>query len=81
MRKINFIVAMLLFIGATAMAQTTAKNFKADDYASFGEKFKVNRVYNKAEMLKKYKKLKKAIRLRFSSNRISNPYAKRKAAG
>jgi hypothetical protein len=70
MRKINFIVVMLLFVGATAMAQTTAKNFKADDYASFGEKFKVNRVYNKAEMLKKYKKLKKGdtLTVQFESN-------------
>ena len=70
MKKINFIAMMLLFIGATAMAQTTAKNFKADDYAAFGEKFKVNRVYNKAEMLKKYKKLKKGdtLTVQFESN-------------
>ncbi len=57
MKKINLLFAMLLLIGASAMAQKSA--FNANDYASFGEKFKVNRVYNKAEMMKQYKKLKK----------------------
>lgn len=59
MRKINFILLMLLLVGTAATAQNKAKAFNADNYASFGEKFKVNRVYNKAEMMKKYKKLKK----------------------
>ena len=70
MKKINFIVVMLLFVGTTLMAQTTAKNFNANDYTSFGEKFKVNRVYNKAELLKKYKKLKKGdtLTVQFESN-------------
>lgn len=57
MKKINILLVMLLMIGTSVMAQKTA--FNANDYASFGEKFKVNRVYNKAEMMKKYKKLKK----------------------
>lgn len=59
MKKITTILVLLLFIGTSVMAQTKAKAFNANDYASFGEKFKVSRVYNKAEMMKKYKKLKK----------------------
>jgi len=57
MKKINLLLMMLLLIGTVATAQKTA--FNANDYASFGKKFKVNRVYNKAEMMKQYKKLKK----------------------
>ena len=61
---------MLLLAGTTLMAQKKATPFNANNYASFGEKFKVNRVYNKAEMLKKYKKLKKGDTLvvQFESN-------------
>ncbi|WP_396157426.1 DUF4920 domain-containing protein [Flavobacterium sp.] len=69
MKKINFIVVLFLLIGTTVMAQKKA-TFNANDYASFGEKFKVDKVYNKAEMLKKYKKLKKGDTLvvQFESN-------------
>lgn len=51
------------------MAQKKAA-FNANDYASFGEKFKVTKVYNKAEMLKKYKQLKKGdtLTVQFASN-------------
>lgn len=69
-----FLIAAVLFTGSNMMAQSkatvTAKTFNAKDYASFGEKFKVNKVYNKAEMLKKYKKLKKGDTLvvQFESN-------------
>ena len=57
-------------VGTSVIAQNKTKAFDANDYASFGEKFKVNRVYNKAEMLKKYKKLKKGDTLvvQFESN-------------
>jgi hypothetical protein len=60
---------MLLIIGTSAMAQKKAA-FNANDYASFGEKFKVTKVYNKAEMLKKYKQLKKGdtLTVQFASN-------------
>ncbi|MCF6131876.1 DUF4920 domain-containing protein [Flavobacterium wongokense] len=58
MKKINLILVMLLLVGTSMMAQKKTA-FNPNDYASFGEKFKVERVYNKAEMLKKYKKLKK----------------------
>lgn len=69
MKKINLILVMLLLIGTSVVAQKKTA-FNANDYASFGEKFKVNRVYNKAEMLKKYKKLKKGDTLvvQFESN-------------
>jgi hypothetical protein len=69
MKKINFIVVMFLWLGTTVIAQKKA-TFNANDYASFGEKFKVDKVYNKAEMLKKYKKLKKGDTLvvQFESN-------------
>lgn len=49
---------LLLMVGTSVIAQKKTA-FNTNDYASFGEKFKVDRVYNKAEMLKKYKKLKK----------------------
>jgi len=69
MKKINFIVVMFLLIGTTVIAQKKS-TFNANDYASFGENFKVEKVYNKAEMLKKYKKLKKGDTLvvQFESN-------------
>jgi hypothetical protein len=69
MKKINFIVVLFLLLGTTVMAQKNV-TFNANDYASFGEKFKVDKVYNKAEMLKKYKKLKKGDTLvvQFESN-------------
>jgi len=60
---------MLLFIGTTMMAQKAA-TFKADDYNSFGDKFKVTKVLTKDQMLKKYKNLKKGdtINVQFASN-------------
>ena|SRR6218665_1588023 len=69
MRKINSILVMLLFIGTTMMAQKAA-TFKADDYNSFGDKFKVTKVLTKDQMLKKYKNLKKGdtINVQFASN-------------
>jgi len=59
MKKINYVLVLLLLIGTAMTAQKKAPAFNSNDYASFGEKFKVNRVYNKAEMMKKYKNLKK----------------------
>ncbi len=70
MKKFNFILMMVLFVGTSMMAQKKATPFNANDYALFGDKFKVSRVYNKAEMMKKYKKLKKGDTLvvQFESN-------------
>lgn len=51
------IIVLFLLVGTSVIAQKKA--FNANEYASFGEKFKVTKVYNKAEMMKKYKKLKK----------------------
>ncbi len=59
MKKINYVLVMLLLIGTSMIAQKKAPSFNSSDYASFGAKFKVNRVYNQAEMMKKYKQLKK----------------------
>jgi hypothetical protein len=59
-KKINLILIMFFVcVGSTVMAQKKASAFNSNDYAAFGDKFKVTKVYNKAEMLKKYKKLKK----------------------
>lgn len=58
MKKINLLIVVFLFAVTSINAQKKTA-FNANDYASFGEKFKVERVYNKAEMMKKYKKLKK----------------------
>jgi len=69
--KINVILLMLLLcIGSTAMAQKKSKVFDSKDYALFGDKFKVTKIYTKNEMLKKYKKLKKGdtITVQFQSN-------------
>jgi hypothetical protein len=69
--NINVILLVLLFcIGSTAMAQKKSKAFDSKDYALFGEKFKVTKIYTKNEMLKKYKKLKKGdtITVQFQSN-------------
>ena len=70
MKKINFILIMLLFVGTTIMAQKTAKAFNSKEYALFGDKFKVTKIYTKNEMLKKYKSLKKgdSITVQFQSN-------------
>jgi hypothetical protein len=69
MKKINFIVILFLLLGSNVFGQKKT-TINTNDYASFGEKFKVERVYNKSEMLKKYKKLKKGDTLvvQFESN-------------
>jgi hypothetical protein len=69
MKKLNFVVILFLLLGTTVIGQKKA-TINTNDYASFGEKFKVDRVYNKSEMLKKYKKLKKGdtIVVQFESN-------------
>jgi len=74
MKKLNLIlIALLLFVGSNAVAQSkakpTAKTFNAKDYASFGEKFKVAKLLTKEQMLKKYKTLKKGdtITVQFES--------------
>jgi pyruvate kinase len=54
----NYVLVMFLLLATTIIAQKKAP-FNANDYVSFGEKFKTEKVYNKDEMLKKYKKLKK----------------------
>ena len=61
---------LLVCIGTTIMAQKKAKTFDGKDYASFGDKFKVTKIYTKNEMLKKYKTLKKGdtITVQFESN-------------
>lgn len=60
---------MFLFIGTTLSAQKKTA-FNADDYASFGDKFKVTKILTKDQMLKKYKNLKKGdtINVQFASN-------------
>ena len=74
MKKINlFLVAFVLLVGANVSAQTKtkkAKPFNANEYALFGEKFKVTKILTKDEMLKKYKNLKKGdtINVQFVSN-------------
>jgi hypothetical protein len=71
MKKINlFLVMLLVCVGTTIMAQKKAKTFDGKDYASFGDKFKVTKIYSKNEMLKKYKTLKKGdtITVQFESN-------------
>jgi hypothetical protein len=70
-KKINVILLVLLLcIGSTVMAQKKSKAFDTKDYALFGDKFKVTKIYTKNEMLKKYKKLKKGdtITVQFQSN-------------
>ena len=70
MKKINIILIMLLFVATTVMAQKSTKTFNSNDYALFGDKFKVSKIYTKNEMLKKYKTLKKGdtINVQFQSN-------------
>ena len=70
MKKINIILIMLLFVATTVMAQKSTKTFNSNDYALFGDKFKVSKIYTKNEMLKKYKTLKKwdTINVQFQSN-------------
>ena len=71
MKKINVILVMLLVcVGTTVMAQKKTKTFDSKEYALFGDKFKVTKIYTKDEMLKKYKALKKGDTLvvQFQSN-------------
>ena len=73
MKKINFfLILTVLFIGFNSIAQTkvAVKSFSSNDYALFGEKFKVAKILTKNEMLKKYKSLKKGdtITVQFESN-------------
>ncbi|WP_309613301.1 DUF4920 domain-containing protein [Flavobacterium sp.] len=71
MKKVNVILIMLLLcVGTAVMAQKKAKAFDNKEYASFGDKFKVSKIYTKEQMLKKYKTLKKGdtIRVQFQSN-------------
>lgn len=71
MKKINVILVMLLVcVGSTVVAQKKAKAFDSKEYALFGDKFKVTKIYTKDEMLKKYKALKKGDTLvvQFQSN-------------
>jgi hypothetical protein len=65
----NYVLVLFLLLTTTIIAQKKAP-FNANDYVSFGEKFKTEKVYNKDEMLKKYKKLKKGDTLvvQFESN-------------
>ena len=73
MKKINVIlIALLLFIGTNVIAQSKSKAtaFNSNNYALFGEKFKVNKVLSNKDLLKKYKTLKKgdSITVQFKSN-------------
>ena len=75
MKKINVIlIALLLFTGINVIAQSksksTIKPFNSNEYALFGEKFKVNKVLTNKELLKKYKTIKKgdSLTVQFQSN-------------
>lgn len=71
MKKINVILILLLLsFGTAVVAQKKSKSFNDKDYASFGNKFKVTKIYTKDQMLKKYKTLKKGdtISVQFQSN-------------
>ncbi|TGD57890.1 DUF4920 domain-containing protein [Flavobacterium humi] len=78
MKKINvFAFLMVLFISFGAHSQVSSKKVKAGtaavntkDYALFGDKFTASKVLTNAEMLKKYKSLKKGdtIKVQFKSS-------------
>jgi len=73
MKKINlflFLTLLLISFNTIAQSKSSAKSFNSNDYALFGEKFKVTKILNKNEMLKKYKSLKKGdtITVQFQSN-------------
>jgi hypothetical protein len=61
---------LLVGLGTSVSAQKKVKAFDSKEYTSFGDKFKVTKIYTKNEMLKKYKKLKKGdtITVQFQSN-------------
>ncbi|MBP6558538.1 MAG: DUF4920 domain-containing protein [Flavobacterium sp.] len=73
MKKINLLlIAIALFMSSNVIAQSKANAtaFDAKNYALFGEKFKVNKILTKDQMLKKYKNLKKGdtVTVQFQSN-------------
>ncbi len=71
MKKIKFLAfAFFMMLAVSTFAQSKKVVFKAEDYASFGEKFKVKKVYTNEYMLKKYKALKKGdtITVQFMAN-------------
>lgn len=73
MKKINvflFVALLLISFNTIAQSKSSAKSFNSNDYALFGEKFKVAKILTKDQMLKKYKSLKKGdtITVQFQSN-------------
>ncbi|MBC7525608.1 MAG: DUF4920 domain-containing protein [Flavobacterium sp.] len=76
MKKINLLVFLVILTTSfTATAQTKSKTknttstINAYDYALFGEKFSLNNILTKDQMLKKYKSLKKgdSLAVKFTS--------------
>lgn len=73
--KLLVVVAFIL-IGVNVNAQQTTKKSKkqttlnSNDYASFGDKFELNKVLTKEQMFKKYKSLKKgdSISVKFKTS-------------
>lgn len=73
--KLLVVVAFIL-IGVNVNAQQTTKKSKkqttlnTNDYASFGDKFELNKVLTKEQMFKKYKSLKKgdSISVKFKTS-------------
>lgn len=73
--KLLVVVAFIL-IGANVNAQQATKKSKkqttlnSNDYASFGDKFELNKVLTKEQMFKKYKSLKKgdSISVKFKTS-------------
>jgi hypothetical protein len=65
----TILFATILLVSVASVAQS-GKKFNADDYALFGDKFKVTKILTKDEMLKKYKNLKKGdtLKVQFVSN-------------
>ncbi len=77
MKKINIIIIIgFLLANFGAFSQTVSKiknsklSFNEKEYSLFGEKFALNNVLTKEQMLKKYKTLKKgdSIAVKFTSN-------------
>jgi hypothetical protein len=77
MKKIKLLVVVaFILIGVNVNAQQTTKKSKkqttlnSNDYASFGDKFELNKVLTKEQMFKKYKSLKKgdSISVKFKTS-------------
>jgi hypothetical protein len=77
MKKFKFLVVVaFVLIGVNVNAQQTTKKSKkqttlySNDYASFGDKFELNKVLTKEQMFKKYKSLKKgdSISVKFKTS-------------